>query len=168
MKLLIIGHSVLDHVEYNGDTTIQPGGIFYTAAGFANLKQNKDKLFLLTSLDGISDEYFDKAFSLFDLSYSEKTSAIPIVHLKIWDDKEREETFENFTEKLHPDHIVNYNQFEGIFINMISGNDITAEDIVQLRKNFSGKIYMDVHALSKGTDKNGKRVFRKRSEEHHV
>ncbi len=161
MKLLIIGHSVLDYVEYNGNVTIQPGGIFYTAAGFANQKKDKDKLFLLTSLDGINDEYFNKAFSQFDLSYSEKTSAIPVVHLKIWDDKEREEIFENFTKKLQLNHIVNYNQFDGIFVNMISGNDITAEDIVQLRKNFNGKIYLDVHALSKGTDKNGKRVFRK-------
>jgi hypothetical protein len=43
--------------------------------------------------------------------------------------------------------------FNGIMINMISGFDITLEQLKTIRKNFSGPVYMDVHTFSRGVDK---------------
>ena len=42
MNLLISGHSVLDYIHIDGETKIQPGGIFYTASGFAAVKKKID------------------------------------------------------------------------------------------------------------------------------
>ena len=161
MRILIIGHSVLDYVEYEGTTTIQPGGIFYTATGFTSQKSASDKFYLLTYTDDKTDKYFSSVFSQFDLTYSQKIGSIPTVHLNVFDDKEREERFENFSNELSIKHISNFKQFDGIFINMISGNDIAISDLEFIRKNYGGKIYLDVHALSKGTDEKGNRRFRK-------
>lgn len=161
MKLLIIGHSVLDYVECDKKIKIQPGGIFYTTAGFASLMNKSDEFYLVTSIDGKNDNYFFPTFSNFDLSYSEKTDSIPKVHLKIWEHKEREEKFENFTKELKLTSITDYNQFDGILINMISGNDISIDKLEQIRRDYSGKIYLDIHALSKGSESDGSRIFRK-------
>lgn len=161
MRILIIGHPVLDYVEYSGNTTVQPGGIFYTAAGFASQKSVGDDFFLVTCYDGKTDNHFLSVFSKFDLSYSQKTNLIPTVHLSIFDDKEREERFENFSNELSIENISNFMQFDGIFINMISGNDIAVSDLEFIRKNYDGKIYLDVHALSKGMDENSNRILRK-------
>ncbi len=159
MRLLILGHSVLDYVEQENNVTIQPGGIFYTAVGFACKKRAEDKLFLLTSFDGMHNKYFEQAFSPFDLAYSLQTKTIPIVHLQIWKNKERTETFENFTDKLLIEHIPDFSKFDGIFINMISGNDISVDDILFIRNRYNGTIFMDVHALSKESNNNGERIF---------
>jgi hypothetical protein len=34
LKLLVIGSSVVDKIDYSGRTEIKPGGIFYTVFGF--------------------------------------------------------------------------------------------------------------------------------------
>jgi sugar/nucleoside kinase (ribokinase family) len=52
------------------------------------------------------------------------------------------------------------NRFDGILINMISGYDISLEQLKQLRKNYDGLIYFDVHTFSRGVDKNLNRIFR--------
>ena len=136
MRILIIGHPVLDYVEYKRTTTIQPGGIFYTAAGFTSQKSASDKFYLLTCTDDKADKYFSSVFSQFDLTYSQKTGLIPTVYLKIFDDKEREERFENFSDELSIKHISNFKQFDGIFINMISGNDVAISDLEFIRKRW--------------------------------
>ena len=52
------------------------------------------------------------------------------------------------------------NQFDGILINMITGFDITLTQLIEIRKNCSGLIFIDVHTLSRGLDENYKRNFR--------
>ena len=43
---------------------------------------------------------------------------------------------------------------------MITGFDITLDQLKEIRKNFSGLIYIDVHTLSRGLDKYYQRNFR--------
>ena len=43
---------------------------------------------------------------------------------------------------------------------MITGYDITLEQLKEIRRNFSGMIYLDVHSLSRGITENKTRVFR--------
>ena len=43
---------------------------------------------------------------------------------------------------------------------MISGFDISLDQLKHLRKNYSGLIYFDVHTFSRGLDENGHRNFR--------
>jgi len=42
MKLLVIGHSVEDHIHYKDRDEIKPGGIFYSAASLVNYKNEDD------------------------------------------------------------------------------------------------------------------------------
>ncbi len=52
-------------------------------------------------------------------------------------------------------------RFDGILINMITGYDISLTQLQQLRRNYNGLIYFDVHTLSRGVDKNLSRIFRR-------
>ena len=57
-------------------------------------------------------------------------------------------------------NIGNLNLFDGILINMITGFDFNLEQIKEIRNVYKGLIYIDVHTLSRGLDKNLKREFR--------
>jgi sugar/nucleoside kinase (ribokinase family) len=50
--------------------------------------------------------------------------------------------------------------FDGILINMITGFDITIDNLRKIRKDFHGLIYLDVHMLSRGLDKDNQRRLR--------
>ena len=79
--------------------------------------------------------------------------------LNLFKDNERHEKYENITNNLLTD-FDDLNQFDGILINMITGFDITLTQLIEIRKNCSGLIFIDVHTLSRGLDENYKRNFR--------
>jgi hypothetical protein len=61
MKLLIIGHSVEDHVDQSGIIQTKPGGIYYSAAALGNFKDPEDEIYLCTSVSEKITAY-SKAF----------------------------------------------------------------------------------------------------------
>ncbi|MHB1686921.1 MAG: carbohydrate kinase family protein [Ignavibacteriaceae bacterium] len=159
MKLLIVGHTVEDHIHYQGENKIKPGGIFYSALTLLNFKGENDEIFLNTSIQKENYNLFSPVYDKLDRSYFRYVERIPKVFLNVHNFKERGETYENITAKLEIDSS-NINQFDGILINMITGFDITAEQLKGIRKNFNGLIYFDVHTLSRGLDENFHRDFR--------
>ena len=80
------------------------------------------------------------------------------MHLIIHDSEERTECYENISKNLDVDYSI-LNNFDGILINMITGFDITLEQLKEIRKHFNGLIYLDVHSLSRGFDKSKTRVL---------
>jgi len=56
MKLLVVGHSVEDHVDQNGSVQIKPGGIYYSASALRNFVDKDDEIYLCTS---VSDKNYD-------------------------------------------------------------------------------------------------------------
>jgi sugar/nucleoside kinase (ribokinase family) len=46
-------------------------------------------------------------------------------------------------------------------VNFISGRDVSLRSLEKFRKNYQGRIYMDIHSLTLGKRKSGKRYFRK-------
>ena len=50
MRLLVIGHSVVDHIFHENNEETAPGGIFYSSIGFNALRKSEDEFFLLTSI----------------------------------------------------------------------------------------------------------------------
>ena len=52
------------------------------------------------------------------------------------------------------------NSYDGILINMITGFDINLQQLKEIRKDYKGIIYFDVHTFSRGLDENFKRKFR--------
>lgn len=159
MKILIIGHSVVDKIFTNTKEFIKPGGIFYSTISFLNLSNDDDQIYLMTNLDKLSYNYFSFAYDKVNLELSSKVKKIPIVNLNIYENRERDEAYENFTSKIEVNFDYNYSQFDGIFLSLITGLDISLEDLYKLRELYNGIIYMDVHSLARGI-KNNKRYFR--------
>ncbi len=159
MKLLVIGHSVLDFIKSDKIEKISAGGIYYTITALNRLKKNDDEIFLCSQFDDESYNYFKPEFEKVNSQLLHKVDKIPRVHLNLQKDGERHETYENITNNLSID-ISNLNQLDGILINMITGFDITITQLNHIRNNFSGLIFMDVHTLSRGLHEDYNREFR--------
>jgi sugar/nucleoside kinase (ribokinase family) len=159
MKLLVIGHSVLDVIRIDEENTISAGGIYYTVSNLINIKTKKDEIFLCSQFDEKTSKYFKSIFEQVNNKYLHQVKEIPEVYLTIFTDKEREETYRNITDNLLID-FDNLDQFDGILINMITGFDIDLNQLQQIRKIYNGLIYIDVHTLSRGFDAKLKRNFR--------
>ena len=159
MKLLIVGHTVEDHIHYQGENKIKPGGIFYTVLTLLNFKDENDEIFLNTSIPKENQHLFSPVFDQLDRRYFTFVERIPKVFLNVHNFKERGETYENITAKLEilP---ADLSPFDGILINMITGFDLTLEQLKRIRENYTGLIYFDVHTLSRGFDENFHREFR--------
>lgn len=161
MKILIIGHTVEDHIIFHGEEQeVKPGGIFYSASAFHFLKNAEDEIFLCTSIQKENYNLFEFIYKNFNHEYFSYVEKIPVIHLNVFEKKERHERYENITDKLTVPFEA-LNKFDGIFINMITGFDINVEDLQQIRKNYNGLIYLDVHSLARGIDDNYRRDFRK-------
>ncbi|MBT8379227.1 MAG: carbohydrate kinase family protein [Ignavibacteria bacterium] len=159
MNFLVIGHSVVDKIYDGNRLQIKPGGIFYTVVSLKSFLENGEKLFVCTTVDETNYNLFSFIYDYVETDYLKFVPCIPIVNLRLKTETEREEVYENVTESIEMD-ISNLNRFDGILINMITGFDISIKQIQQLRKNFNGLIYFDVHTLSRGLDENMNRNFR--------
>ncbi len=160
MKLLVIGHSVLDYIKSEKADKKSPGGIYYSIAALNRLCNNEDEIFICSQYDEETYNFFKPVFEIIKKDHLNKVKRIPRVHLNLFKDKERHEAYENITTNLITDFI-DYKKFDGILINMITGFDITLNQLYDIRKNYSGLIFLDVHTLSRGLDENYKREFRK-------
>ena len=159
MKLLVIGHSVLDFIKVDTEQLISAGGIFYTVSALNRIKSNEDEIFLCSQFDEETYKYFGSEFEKVNNKFLQKVEKIPRVHLNLQKDRERHESYENITNNLSL-NISDLNTFDGILINMITGFDITLDQLMQIRKNYSGLIFIDIHTLSRGLTKDFQREFR--------
>ncbi len=161
MKLLVVGHSVVDHIFSKNSEKVSPGGIFYSTVGYKLMKKPEDKFYLITSFSENDKKYFEKAFVEFDLEYAVKYDAIPHVNLYVDGTAERREHYHSGIDTLNLGENIEWNKFNGIYINMITGSDLTGNQFAFIRENFDGPIYLDVHTLSRGIGKDQHRFFRK-------
>ena len=158
MKFLVIGHSVEDHIISGNNEIIKPGGIYYSALALTSVAVN-DSVYLCTSAEEENFNLFADVFNLCESDFIQYSGAIPKVLLTIHGEKERDERYKNISRPLDVPY-ERLHEFDGILINMITGFDIELEQLIKIRKNFSGLIYMDVHTLSRGVGHHGHRDFR--------
>ncbi|MCX6152067.1 MAG: carbohydrate kinase family protein [Ignavibacteriales bacterium] len=160
MKYLLIGHSVEDHIHISEKETVSPGGIFYSALGLSNFVEPDDEIFLLTAIDKKTENLFSSLYKELNQVYFQYVENIPKVHLRILETTERCEYYENILQNLDVRNINSLNEFNGILMNMITGFDVTLQDLNFIRKNYTGLIYLDIHTLSRGLDEKNQRYFR--------
>jgi sugar/nucleoside kinase (ribokinase family) len=154
MKILLIGHSVEDHIIYKGSEIIKPGGMFYTASGMLNFKDEEDDIYLCTSVDRNNYHMFGHIYDKMNTTYcAAGESEMPVVQLTLYDDKERDEGYSRLGGNLYVP-IDSLKSFDGVLVNMITGFDISLDQLREIRKNFDKPIFMDVHTLSRGVDEN--------------
>ena len=159
MKLLIIGHSVVDTIHYKEMVTKKPGGIFYSILTLNSIKNEEDEINLCTALSKKDEYLFSGLYDRVNCESVIYLDEISQVSLTLFDDKEREEKYSG----LSPSLVLpgrNLNEFDGILINMITGFDISLEQIKKIRNDFNGPIYFDVHTFSRGISDDMKRYFR--------
>ena len=161
MKMLVIGHSVVDRIKAGEKITVKPGGIFYTSIGLLNFMDSDDEIFLLSKMDKNNYGLFEEVYRNFNLSLLEWVDKISTVELIIHEDEERWEHYNSVPEALNLPPDLDCKLYDGILINMINGLDISHDDLSLIRKNFDGPVYFDVHTLSRGIGKNNHRYFRK-------
>lgn len=160
MKILLIGHSIIDHFEEFGNELTRPGGIFYSLLGIFSIAEADNEIFLLTGLNQNRNHLFENLYSKANLTMSNDIEEMPEVVLLTSGKGERKETYKNLSSQLSIEKIGDWNQFDGILINMITGFDISLDQLKTIRKNFNGTIYFDVHTLSRGVNFNLQREFR--------
>ena len=159
MKLLVIGHSVLDFIISDKEQKISAGGIFYSISALNHLTSIDDEIYLCSQYDDETYTHFKSEFEKVNKKYFQKVEKIPRVHLYLQKDKERHEAYENITNNLSL-NFSDLNSFNGILINMITGFDITLDQLLQIRSDYSGLIFIDIHTLSRGLNEDYKREFR--------
>jgi hypothetical protein len=121
MKILLVGHSIVDHLDESGKEISKPGGIFYSLLGISSSTKIEDEIFLLTGWNQKTIHLFEKLYSIANLTIANKVEEMPDVFLKTSGEGEREETYKNLSTRLSIEKISNWNQFDGILINMITG-----------------------------------------------
>ena len=159
MNFLVIGHSVVDRIQQGDVLQVNPGGIFYTTISLFNFLEKSDNLFLCTTVDKSNYNSFSFIYNNVEQEFIKISEVIPVVNLILKNSGERAEFYENISERIELD-FADLNRFSGILINMITGFDISIEQLQEIRKNFNGLIYFDVHTLSRGVAKDFERVFR--------
>jgi len=160
MNFLVIGHSVVDRIFDKDRISIKPGGIFYTVVSLLSLINSDDKVYLCSSINKEYEVLFNDAYNSIEKEFLIYIDSIPKVELVVNEVGERKETYSQTAQNLLLPS-ADLNRFDGILINMISGYDISLNQLSHLRKNFDGLIYFDVHTLSRGVDKNLNRIFRR-------
>lgn len=160
MNFLLIGHSVVDRIVEQNGVSIKPGGIYYSVVSFLSQLNPEDKLYLCSGVDKENESLFKSAYDKVEKDFLSCVESIPKVELFVGDIDERKETYSLIAKNLNLP-VENLNSFDGILINMISGYDISLNQLKQLRKNYNGLIYFDVHTMSRGVDENLNRIFRR-------
>lgn len=160
MKLLVIGHSVEDYIHQGENVKVRPGGIYHSVKGILSAADPNDEIHLLTALEKNKFNLYSDAYNRLSNVIVNWVDKIPKVHLFIHDSGERAECYEILPKNLEVDYSLLQN-YDGIFLNMISGNDVRLEQLKLIRQNFKSLIYFDVHTFSRGFDENNNRVFRK-------
>jgi len=160
MNFLVIGHSVVDKIIDKDRISIKPGGIFYTVVSLLSQISSDDKVYLCSSIDKENDMLFNDAYNRIEKEFLIYVDSIPKVELVVNEVGERKETYSQTAQNLllPDDDLI---RFDGILINMISGYDVSLTQLKQLRKNYGGLIYFDVHTFSRGVDENLNRIFRR-------
>lgn len=160
MKILLIGHSIVDHIKKPGGEIIKPGGIYYSVLGMLPFCVPDDEIYLLTSISREHRALFADIYENINKKYVNDVPQMPEVFLTLHKNSEREEKYLNLSGVLPAEIIEDFSLFDGILINMITGFDIDAEILEKIRKNFGGPVYLDVHTLSRGLDAGMQRIFR--------
>jgi len=170
LKFIVIGEPCADYIIKSDGTTFKSyGGILYSLITLSLLSDKNDEI-IPVMISG-NDEY-DNVINILNKYENIKTDGIYKSDLAMRQVKldytniegiksERLEYSTSPVESLTFDQISPYlENADGILINLISGVDLTLEAYLELRKNFKGKIHIDIHNLVLETNPDGKRSYR--------
>lgn len=162
MKLLIVGSSVEDFI-HSGDVILnQPGGLFYTASAVDALMGGEDQCFLLTNMSEPQKHHFFPLYDSFEPDLITSVDKLPVIHLFIKEQGERDEKYENLTDSIIFDETkISEKNFDGILVNLITGYDLDCEALKRLKSSTKAPVFLDIHSLTRPMKSDGTREFAK-------
>src|ERR1039457_3515046 len=99
MKLLVVGHSVEDHITSEQKEIIKPGGIYYSVSALTSIAPG-DEIFLCTFAEKENYSFFSDVYDKCAPDFIHFIDSIPKVSLTIHGHKERDERYHNVIRNL--------------------------------------------------------------------
>ena len=172
MKFTIVGHLCLDVIhQTDGTETKSYGGIYFAVGALAGIASAADTIY---PVFGVGENDFEPVRSLMAQYPNVDASGIfPFqgetnqVHLYYTDKESRTECSKHIAAPIPFSRIEPFLSVQGIFLDMISGSDITLDTLDQIRLAVRPKntpIHIDMHCLTMGVGPDATRYRRPLSE----
>ncbi|MFA6540907.1 MAG: carbohydrate kinase family protein [Bacteroidota bacterium] len=163
MKITLIGHLCIDVFHQADGTEVQEfGGIYHAVAAMANLASDRDALY---PVFGVGADHFERVMAAFSVYKNVNTNGIfrfegetNSIHYYADGSGERSVAV---AKPIEFSRIKNSLSVDGVYINMISGNDITVDTIDEIRLEVRAKkvpIHLDMHCLTMQVNPDGTRL----------
>ncbi len=166
LKIAVIGTLCWDKIILpNGAVTESFGGIAYSVLTLAALLESKAEIIPVCN---VGKDRYEEAKELFlrssDINLKglypvkEKNNAVTLTYKS---PQEREEVLERGVPTLSCEQIEPFLAADYFLVNFVSGWDIELETLKKIRKKSKARVYLDLHSLTLGIDKAGRRFPRK-------
>ncbi len=168
MKIGIIGTFNRDTVKLP-DGTIKKGwgGIFYNVVALSKSVGNRSEIYPVAN---VGHDAFKEVASILKKSRGVRLDYLNKVSeknnhcfLTYFDYEGKSEILKGGVKPLKYNDVRLLPNCDIILLNYISGRDIYLQSLRKLRRNFEGKIYIDIHSLTLGKRKDGLRYLRRPS-----
>jgi sugar/nucleoside kinase (ribokinase family) len=166
MMITLLGTFILDTIfPFRGGKAESFGGIFFDIAWLSKLLGTNDKIYPLTFLgEDVAGPVINKLRQMPNVTSEgmvKLNQPNNRVTLAYFSENERNEFNLNPFPPLEFKHIQPYLKSEVMVINYFTGWELALGTLQEIRKNYSGLIYLDIHSLVMGYDpKDGKRFYR--------
>jgi sugar/nucleoside kinase (ribokinase family) len=165
-KITVIGTINKDSIVFpDGKRTESFGGIFYNLTALSGLGGKRLEIYPVCNL---GYDVYDEVTSTLKRFGNVNSSGLSKVRrknnhalLSIDKNNQREEILKNRVPVLRFEQVKPFLDSQVILVNFISGFDIELEDLKEIRKSTKALVYMDIHSLTLGVDKTGRRYLRK-------
>jgi sugar/nucleoside kinase (ribokinase family) len=164
-KIGLIGTINRDIIKFqNGTVKKGWGGALYNLKSFSQIFSGRVEIYpvcnigadcyrpimqILNKLPGVKSDYINKV--------SEKNNACYLTYL---DNENKTEILKGGVPRLTNDNAKPLLNCEVVLVNYLSGSDIYLRSLLKFRKEYSGKIYIDLHSLTLGKRNDGMRYLR--------
>lgn len=164
-KIAVIGTINKDTIIFpDGKRTESFGGILYNLSALSGLGE---KWFDIYPVCNLGYDVCDEVQKILKRYSHVKLDGINLVEKKnnhaflfIDQKNQREEILQNRVSALTFDQVEPFLDSNCLLLNFISGFDIKLDDLKRMRRNTDALIFLDVHSLTWGIDKDGKRFLK--------
>ena len=164
-KITVIGTITKDTIIFpNGKTTESFGGILYNVSALSGLGGNRFEIYPVCNL---GYDIYDEVMKILGKYQNVKLGGINMtkrknnnVFLSIDKRHHKKEVLRNRVPALNFGQVKPFIDSQVLLVNFISGFDIGLEDLKRIRNNTNGRIFLDIHSLTLGRDRSGKRYLR--------
>ena len=165
MKIAVVGTINRDTILWpDGGKKESYGGLLYSVVSLALLAEKGTEIFPVANLGQDVENPVKAILSCYPQISLDGIRVVPQKNnhalLRYRSEGDREEVLEGGVPPLTSAQMAPFLDADLLLVNFISGRDISLETLKQVRDDTSATIYMDLHSLSLGVDRRGRRFWR--------